>query len=214
MKKPLLIIGSLAALTAGIGIGWRQLSRRRTAPFPAWMSWMLTIPHVEFGAGSARILDRLGLEPGMRVLDVGCGPGRVSIPAAQRVGPSGEVVALDMQEAMLKKLERRAAARGVTNIRTVHCLIGAGALERDAFDCALLVAVLGEIPDRAAALREICAALKPGGVLSITEGLPDPHYQRRDTVVQLAEAAGLRLDQEFGGWTAYTANFVKPQAER
>ena len=59
------------------------------------------------------------------------------------------------------------------------------------FDRALLVTVLGEIPDRDAALRAIFDALKPGGILSITEILRDPHYQRRTTVLRLA--AGGRL---------------------
>lgn len=50
------------------------------------------------------------------------------------------------------------------------------------FDYALLVAVLGEIPDRATGFRRIFAALKPGGILSITEGIVDPHDQRRAAV--------------------------------
>jgi SAM-dependent methyltransferase len=201
------------AFCVGLNLWWRYASRRRPIPFPARMSWMLTIPRVEFGAGSAQILDRLELEPGMRVLDVGSGPGRLSIPAAGRVGPGGQLAALDIQEAMLLKLEQRAAARGVTNVQTLHSPIGAGALPANAFDRALLVAVLGEIPDRAAALREILAALKPGGLLSITEGFPDPHYQRRDNVVQLAEAAGFQLDQEYDTWLAFTANFRKPKSD-
>src|SRR5262249_30225535 len=156
---------------------WRYASRRRTLPCPIWLSWLLTNPLSRDG-GSAPILDRLDLKPGMRVLDVGCGPGRVSIPAAQRVGPQGQVVSLDVQEAMLKKLQQRAASRGVANIRTILGPVEGATLEADRFDRALLVWVLGEIPDRAAALRQIFAALRPGGVLSITETLRDPHYQR------------------------------------
>jgi ubiquinone/menaquinone biosynthesis C-methylase UbiE len=62
--------------------------------------------------GPARLVERLDLALGMRVLDAGCGPGRLIIPLAKTVGPPGEVVALDGQREMLEKLEKRAARRG------------------------------------------------------------------------------------------------------
>jgi ubiquinone/menaquinone biosynthesis C-methylase UbiE len=148
----------------------------------------------------------------MRVLDVGCGPGRVSIPAAQRVGPEGQVVALDVQAGMLQKLQQRAAARGVANIRTILGPIEEAALEADSCDRAMLVWVLGEVPDRAAALRQIFAALKPGGLLSITETLTDPHYQRVATVLRLAEATGFCRGDYYKSCLGYTIHFFKPAA--
>jgi ubiquinone/menaquinone biosynthesis C-methylase UbiE len=161
-------------------------------------------------AGSALLLDRLNLHQGMRVLDVGSGPGRLSIPAAQRVGPDGKVVALDIQPAMLDKLKKRAEAKNLGNIQPALGGIGEGLLEENAFDRALLVTVLGEITDRKAALEEIYSALKPGGILSVTEIIPDPHYQSRNTVLSLAESAGFRLQRQYGGWLAFTMNFEKP----
>jgi ubiquinone/menaquinone biosynthesis C-methylase UbiE len=158
---------------------------------------------------SSLLLDRLELAAGMKMLDAGCGPGRVSIPAAERVGPEGEVVALDIQPAMLSKLEARAAARGLSNLRLVLGGIGQGLLDHNAFDRAILATVLGEIPDRQAALREIFAALKPGGILSITEIFPDPHYQSRNTVRRLAEAVGFHFKHSYGNWWAFTMNFEK-----
>ena len=68
---------------------------------------------------------------------------------------------------------------------------------------------LGEIPDRARVLAQCFRALKPGGMLSITEAVTDPHYQSRSTVQRLAEAAGFCLQSIQGGWWLYTANFVK-----
>jgi len=78
------------------------------------------------------------------------------------------------------------------------------------FDRALLVTVLGEIPDRVAALQEIRGSLKPGGLLSVTEVFPDPHYQRRDTVRQLAQQAGLEVRETYGTWRAHTTNLARP----
>lgn len=194
----------------GVDSWWRHVERRRWRPFPWWLSPLLETPAMEAVAGSSRILDSLDLVPGMRVLDVGCGPGRVTVPAARRVGPSGEVVALDVQPPMLQRLKARADASGLGNIRPVLSRIGQGALERNAFDRALLVTVLGEVPDREAALREMYAALKTGGVLCVSEVIPDPHYQSRRTVRRLAGAVGFRPRRHYGNWLAFTAQFVKP----
>ena len=70
--------------------------------------------------------------------------------------------------------------------------------------------MLGEILDREAALAEIFKALKPGGVLSVTEVLPDPHFQGMDTLRALAHGAGFEESQVAGNRFAYTMNLVKP----
>jgi ubiquinone/menaquinone biosynthesis C-methylase UbiE len=130
----------------------------------------------------------------MRVLDVGCGTGRLSLPVAELTGPSGEVVGLDLQSRMLETLERRATRRGLGNIRTIHGEAGNTELEPNSFDRALLVSVLGEVaPEhRDAALAEIAAALRPGGLLAVAEGAPDPHRLSEEAVTILVQGAGLR----------------------
>jgi hypothetical protein len=74
------------------------------------------------------------------------------------------------------------------------------------------VTVLGEIPEQKTALAEIFDSLKPGGVLSVTELIPDPHYQSRNTVRRLVLGAGFVEEHCFGNWLAFTLNFVKPDA--
>ncbi len=167
---------------------------------------------MEAVAGSRTLLERAGLAPGMRVLDAGCGPGRLTIPAAERVGPEGEVVALDVQTAMLDRLSERILSRGLTNVRLVLGGIGEGLLEQDAFDRAFLVTVLGEVPDRERAVRELYGSLRPGGVLSVTEVLPDPHYQSQASLRRLGEVCGFRVGQTFGTALVYTLNLVKEPA--
>jgi SAM-dependent methyltransferase len=208
------ILSRIALGAAGVGLAimayWRFAVRRRTLPCPSWLSWMLENPFMNTVAGSSAILNQMRLEPGMKVLDVGCGPGRMSVPAAHQVGANGLVVALDLQPAMLRRLRQKMQAEGLTNIRLLQGRADEGALAHDVFDRALLVTVLGEIPDRKAALAEIFRVLKPGGILSITEVLPDPHYQTRHSVRQFASVVGFEEGAHFGGFPAFTIHFVKP----
>ena len=98
------------------GFIWRWASRRRRLPCPAWLSWMLENPLTETFAGAQVTLDRIGLRPAERGLDIGCGPGRLSIPAARRVGAEGRIVALDIQPDMLAVLRERVSKLALTNI--------------------------------------------------------------------------------------------------
>ncbi len=204
-----IILGIVGISAAGLAY-WRFAVRRHTLPCPSWLSWLLENPFMNSVAGAESILDRLAVRPSMKVLDVGCGPGRLAVPAAQRVGVGGEVVALDLQSAMLGRLQQKIDAAGLTNLRLLQAGAGDGTLPQNTFDRALLVTVLGEIPDRKAALAEIYRALKPGGILSITEVLPDPHFQTPHTVRQLAFEIGFEEIAHFGVFPAYTIHLRKP----
>lgn len=209
------VLAAVAVVAAGLLVGslvWRAASRRRQLPCPAWLGWLLTNPYTSAVAGSATVLDRAELAPGMRLLDAGCGPGRLTIPAAKRVGPTGQVVALDLQEAMLERVRAASTGHGLANVSTVKGGIESAGLAPGSFDRVLLVTVLGEVPDPQTAMRSLYQVLRSGGLLSVTEMLPDPHYQSRRTVRRLAEAAGFRFDRAYGTWLAFTMNFRKPMS--
>jgi ubiquinone/menaquinone biosynthesis C-methylase UbiE len=208
-KSCFFFLGLAVAIFLG-ALWWRRESRRRNLPCPSWLAWLLENPLMDTFAGTQETLDRIGLQPGEFVLDVGSGPGRIAVPAARRVGSSGRVIALDLQPAMLQRLSARAVQAGVENIELRLGDVAAGMdLEADRYDRAWLVTVLGEIPDRAAAIKNIHRALKPGGTLSITEILPDPHYQPHRKVLQLGQEAGFLPDRYWGTFLSYTQNFVK-----
>ena len=193
-----------------VGVTWRLASRRRSLPCPVWLRWFVELDNPFTRTNrAATIIEHLELEPNMAVLDVGCGPGRVVVPLAKRV-PQGEVVAVDIQEGMLRRAKEKAQNAKVSNIRFVQVGAGEGELERNRFDRALLVAVLGEIPNQQAALQEIFDSLKPGGILSVTEVIFDPHFQSRRKVTRLTEAVGFREQRFFGTRLAFTLNLQKP----
>jgi ubiquinone/menaquinone biosynthesis C-methylase UbiE len=146
----------------------------------------------------------------MQVLDVGCGPGRLTIPIAERIAPDGEIVAMDIQPGMLSRVLQKAQAASLRNVRMLEAGVGDGRLRRGQFDRALLVTVLGEVPNREGALQEIFDALKPGGLLSVTEVIFDPHFQSRATVRRLGTAAGFGEKACFGGRFAFTLILEKP----
>ena len=205
------IIFGLIVLFALTFFIWRLASRHQSLPCPVWLRWLVELDNPFTKTNRAAVIaSHLELQPGMTVLDAGCGPGRLAVPVAQLVGKAGKVVAVDIQPGMLKRAVQKARNANVTNIEFVQAGLGEGKLEANRFDRALLVTVLGEVPDREAALKEIYAALKPGGILSVTEIIFDPHFQGRNTVTRIAEAAGFRVQAFFGNRLAYTLNLEKP----
>ncbi len=184
--------------------------RRRPIMHPPRLAFLFENPIAEAFVGRELLTARLHLSPGMSILDAGCGPGRLTIPLAKAAGPLGEVVALDGQPAMLAKLEERLRAENIANVRPLLARLGEDELNERGFDRNLLLMVLGEVRDRGAALRELYAALKPGGILSVTEAFGDPDYRRASTVRREVEGEGFRLVRRFGGFPAYTLHFEKP----
>jgi ubiquinone/menaquinone biosynthesis C-methylase UbiE len=193
-----------------IAVGWRLSARRASLPCPPWLAWLVELENPfakNYNASS--IVQHLDLKPGMRVLDAGCGPGRVTLPLAKAVGPTGEVVAIDLQPSMLNRAREKTQAAGLTNIRFQELPIEAGKLDEAQYDRVILVTVLGEIPDRRSALKEIYRCLKPGGFLSITEIIFDPHYQSRQIIRQLAGSVGFQEKAYYGNRFSFTLHIEK-----
>jgi ubiquinone/menaquinone biosynthesis C-methylase UbiE len=189
--------------------GWRWASRRWTLPCPSLLSWMVDGSIVDAVARTTATLDRMGVRAGMTIVEIGPGPGRLLIPAARRVLPGGKAIGVELQQGMLDKLRKKLALDDPGNVELVHADATKVTLPPECADLVYLCTVLGEIPDRAAALANCREALKPGGRLSITEIIGDPHYQTRAKVRELALQLGFEPESESGNWRMYTANFRK-----
>src|SRR5690349_21980666 len=105
------ILLGLAGLIGLVAVIWRVGSRRRSLPCPVWLRWLVELDNPFTKTNRAAvIIEHLSLQPGMVVLDAGCGPGRLTIPVARLVGEQGAVVALDLQPGMLERTRKKAQA--------------------------------------------------------------------------------------------------------
>jgi ubiquinone/menaquinone biosynthesis C-methylase UbiE len=126
------------------------------------------------------------------------------------LAPGGRVDILDLQQPMLDHVARRAGERGIGNIDATRGDAQALPYPNGSFDAAYLVAVLGEVPDQDAALRELARVLRPGGRLAVGELFGDPHWVSPRAVRHRAEDAGLhynrRVGPALGSFSMFTAS--------
>lgn len=124
---------------------------------------------VESFAGVANPFSLGRLEPGERVLDLGCGAGTDSLVASRMVGPEGRVTGIDMTPEMLAKARRAAADMGAENVEFVE-----GEAERlpfadGSFEVVISNGVIDLIPDKDAVFAELHRVLQPGGRLQLAD---------------------------------------------
>jgi 2-polyprenyl-3-methyl-5-hydroxy-6-metoxy-1,4-benzoquinol methylase len=117
-----------------------------------------------------RLLREAGLTAGMRVIDIGCGAGDVSMIAAEMVGPSGSIVAIDRDAGVLEIARARAKAAGFTNIE-FRQVTNDGATERSVFDIAVGRYVLLHQPDPSVLIQQAASYVRQRGVVAFHEVL-------------------------------------------
>ena len=128
---------------------------------------------------SDRILAEFALTPGMTIADIGAGSGYYTWRAAERVGPTGTVYAVDVQPEMLKLLEAQMSRRRISNVKSVPGTATDPRLPADSLDVAFMVDVYHEFEFPYEMLAALVRSLKPGGRLVFVE------YRANDPNVQI-----------------------------
>ncbi len=150
-----------------------------------------------FGCGNPTAFS--DLLPGETVLDLGCGAGIDLLLAAEKVGPEGRVIGVDMTDEMLDRARRNIAAAGYENIEVRQGYIEDLPVETGAVDVVISNCVVNLSPDKPRVFAEIARVMAPGGRLRISdlvaEGLPD--WVRGDADLYSSCIAGAVSEQEY-----------------
>jgi len=175
----------------------------RHGRFPPKDLGLLEGPDREAWQKPDEIMDALGIADGASVADIGAGAGWFTIRLARRVGPNGVVFAQDVQPQMLEAVRRRVAREGLLNVETRLGSDSSPNLPSRSLDAVLVVDTYPEVENRVTFLRNLAAALKPGGRIGIVNykpgrGGPGPSPEEgvrvESTAVERdAQAAGLRV---------------------
>jgi SAM-dependent methyltransferase len=123
----------------------------------------------QLGRISERMLREAGLEPGMRVLEVGTGMGDVAMLAAAIVGPEGSVTGIERDPAMIEAAERRFADLGVDNVRLIQADVAEADVDGAPYDAAIGRLILMHCPDPGAVVRNCVRHVRPGGVIAFQD---------------------------------------------
>lgn len=194
------------ALLVALGIAAAALWwRRNPSACPYGQRFWVEAPHPLITR--PRLKAVLDPRPGERLLEVGPGTGYYALPVAGWLAPGGTLELLDLQREMLDHTLTRASAAGLDGIVATQADATAMPYEDEAMDGAYLVAVLGEIPDQEAALRELHRVVRPGGRVVVGELFGDPHWVSPGALTRRAEAAGLRFERRLGTPLGYFARF-------
>ena len=197
--------GAWAVVAIGAGAAARRWSLRQPGPMPHLIRWVLFLPRGPHSAD--RLKSILRPRQGERVLEIGPGVGIHALPVGSSLAPDGLLEVLDVQKEMLDELMERAARAGIENIVATR---GDGQrlpYPDRSFDAAYLVGVLGEIPDRVAALRELRRVLKPDGRLVVGETVIDPDFISLGRLRECASDVGLLFERKLGPGSCYFALF-------
>ena len=198
MRK-LVTLGAVAV--GAVALWWRK----NPSACPYGQRFWVEAPHPLITR--ARLREILESQPGERLLEIGPGTGYYTLELAAWVGDQGALEILDIQQEMLDHTIRAARERGLWNVNPTRGDAQELGWDDDSFDAAILITVLGEIPDQDAALREIARVLRPGGRLIVGELFGDPHMVTLGSLQRRAEAAGLRFERRVGPKLGYFARF-------
>ena len=147
----------------------KYMGRRIASPMGyQHMDWLSRPERIQ-EENPQEMLDQLKLKDGMVVCDLGSGDGYHTLQMAPKVGPTGKVIAVDIQPQMLQELSRRMAANKIENIDTILGDLWDPKLQPESIDLVLMVDVYHEFSHPVQMLSAIRKALKPTGRIALVE---------------------------------------------
>jgi SAM-dependent methyltransferase len=123
----------------------------------------------DYEASSSWLLDMIGIRPGSRVLDVGCGPIGILRLLSERVGSEGEVVGLEREQRFAEMARWEVERLGLTNVVVVQADALSSGLDRNSFDLVHERLVMVNVPEREQLLSEMLALTAPGGAIALED---------------------------------------------
>jgi len=176
-----------------------------------------------------RTVEVLGLEPGMTVAEIGAGNGRFSLRFAEVVGPDGRVYANELDSDAVQRIRERAQERGLDNLVGVQGAVNDTKLPDACCEAMMMRMVYHMLTDPEPMAESFYRGLKPGGLLLILEGDPEPDEPDADgvpenragmgidpaIVIEELGEVGFVFDREIEDWQGadYALMFHKPDRE-
>jgi ubiquinone/menaquinone biosynthesis C-methylase UbiE len=166
-----------------------------THAYPWWLTYTFDNPLRSWLHNPEKILAGL-VDQGQTVLDIGCGMGHFSIGMAKMVGQHGCVIAADLQEAMLTRVQRRAERDGLQDRLRLHRCQPDRIGLTEPVDFALAFWMVHEVPNRPAFLAQVRRLLKPEARFLVVEPRLHVSVAEVQKTIELAYTAGLKLHAE------------------
>jgi ubiquinone/menaquinone biosynthesis C-methylase UbiE len=176
---------------------------------PWWVGYLLAIPLRRIFENPDKLVAPFVCK-GMTVIDYGCGMGFFTIPLARLVGPSGKVIAVDIQEKMLNVLRRKAQRTGLSDRMTLLAADSQQEIKEDSVDFVTALYVIHEIGEPPAFFNDMLRVMKPGAKILMLE--PRFHVAEKEfrRSVEMAEATGLVLNSAFDSSRSLRVVLSKP----
>lgn len=152
-----------------------KLLSREDHTCPWWLCFTFDNPVRQLFQSPYKILNGY-ITPGDTILDIGPGMGFFTFPMSQISGPDGKVIALDIQEGMLKRLEKKVLKKRIKNI-SIKLYDGSRFALDEKFDFILLFWMYHEVRNKTVFIKEIESVMKPGAKILIAE--PKIHVDKK-----------------------------------
>ena len=175
--------------------------------FPSFLSFVLDNPVRAFFTERKKLINRIGISEGMRVLEVGSGSGFFTPVLSETVGPKGTIIALDLQKRMIEKLIDKKNKKNLNNVETIVCNISECGLTPESIDFIFAYYCYHEFEDKPSAVRKFREVLKNKGYIFICEPRFEVKVKNKEEMKKLFIQEGFLFIEEWMTLLSYNLRF-------